>query len=160
MVEAASARVEKEAAERKAREDALVQSQWPKAIAGKNGVRFVVLKEGKGKPAAPGSIVKASYSGKTLLGGLTFVSTADAGKPYRGETPELFEFEVGKSKINPGLDAALAQMKKGEKRTLIIPAEQAYGRNGFYAKQRPNEKRFVIPPFALLVIEVEILDVR
>ena len=158
MVEAAAARVEKEAAERKAREDALVQSQWPNAVAGENGVRFVVLKEGKGKPAAPGSIVKASYSGKTLLGGLTFVSTADAGKPYRGAAPEPFEFEVGKTKINPGLDAALAQMKKGEKRLLIVPAEQAYGRNGFYAKQRPNEKRFVIPPFALLVIEVEILD--
>lgn len=160
MVEAASAQVEKETAERKNKEEELVQAQWPNVVAGENGVRSVVLKEGKGKPAAPGAIVKASYSGKILLSGLTFVSTADAGKPYRGETPEPFEFEVGQTKINLGLDAALALMKKGEKRTLIVPAEQAYGRNGFYAKQRPNEKRFVIGPFSLLVYEVEVLEIR
>lgn len=160
MVEAASAQVEKETAERKNKEEELVQAQWPNVVAGENGVRSVVLKEGKEKPAAPGAIVKASYSGKILLSGLTFVSTADAGKPYRGETPEPFEFEVGQTKINLGLDAALALMKKGEKRTLIVPAEQAYGRNGFYAKQRPNEKRFVIGPFSLLVYEVEVLEIR
>jgi peptidylprolyl isomerase len=159
MVGEAEARVAGEAAERKVREEELVKSRWPNAVAGENGVRFVILKEGREKPAAPGAIVRASYSGQALLSGLTFVGTADAGKPYRGEKPEPFDFEIGKTKINPGLDAALAQMKKGEKRTLIIPAEQAYGRNGFYAKQRPNEKRFVIPPFALLVIEVEILNI-
>ncbi len=160
MVEKAETRVAEEAAERKAREEELVRTQWPNAVAGENGVRFVVLKEGKGKSAASGSMVRASYSGKALLSGLTFVSTADAGKPYRGETPEPFDFEVGKTKINPGLDAALAHMKKGEKRTLIVPAEQAFGRVGFYAKQRPNEKRFVIAPFSMLVIEIEIIDVR
>ncbi len=160
MVEAAEIRVAKEAADRKTREEELVRTQWPNAAAGENGVRFVVIKEGKGKPAAPGSIVKASYSGKALLSGLTFVGTADAGKPYRGETPEPFEFEVGKTKINPGLDAVLAGMKKGEKRTIIVPAEQAYGRNGFYAKQRPNEKRFVIAPFSMLVYEIELLDIH
>jgi peptidylprolyl isomerase len=160
MVEAAEVRVAKEAAERKAREEELVQTQWPNAVAGEHGIRFVVLEEGKGKPAAPGAIVTASYSGKALLSGLAFVGTADAGKPYRGETPEPFEFEVGKTKINPGLDAALAQMKKGEMRRLILPAEQAYGRNGFYAKQRPNEKRFVIAPFSMLICEIEVLDIK
>ena len=60
----------------------------------------------------------------------------------------------------PIVDAALAQMKKGEKRTLIVPAEPAYGRNGFYAKQRPNEKRFVIAPFSMLVYEIEVLDIK
>jgi cyclophilin family peptidyl-prolyl cis-trans isomerase len=160
MVAEAETRVAKETAERKAREEEMVGSQWPKAVAGEEGVRFIVEKEGAGKPAVPGGIVKVSYSGKTLLSGLTFVGTADAGKPYRGETPEPFEFEVGKTKLNPGLDAALAQMKKGEKRTLIVPDEQAYGRNGFYAKSRPNEKRFVIAPFSMLVYEVEVLDIK
>ncbi len=160
MVAAAEDGVAKETAERTAREEELVQSRWPKTIAGENGVRFMILTGGQGKPAAAGMIIKAVYSGQSLLGGLTFVSTADAGKPYRGEMPEPFEFEVGKTKINPGLDAALGQMEKGEKRMLIVPAEQAYGRNGFYAKQRPKEKRFVIPPFSMLVYEVEILDIR
>jgi cyclophilin family peptidyl-prolyl cis-trans isomerase len=160
MVAAAEARVMKETAERKAREEELVAGQWPKAVAGENGVRFIINKEGTGKPPAAGAIVKASYAGKTLLSGLAFIGTADAGKPYRGETPEPFEFEIGKTKINPGLDAAFPQMKKGEKRTLIIPDDQAYGRNGFYSKSRPNEKRFVIGPFSMLVYEIEVLDIK
>ena len=160
MVADAEVRVAKEAVERKAREEEMVETQWPKAVAGEEGVRFVVEKEGAGKPAVPGGFVKALYFGKVLLSGSAFVSTADAGKPYRGEAPETFEFEVGKTKINPGVDAALAQMKKGEKRTLIVPAEPAYGRNGFYAKQRPNEKRFVIAPFSMLVYEIEVLDIK
>ena len=160
MVAEAEARVAKETAERKAREEEAVQAGWPKALAGENGIRFVIAREGAGKPAVPGGIVKASYSGKVLLTGAAFISTGDAGKPYRGEAPEAFEFEVGKTKLNVGLDAALAQMKKGEKRTLILPAEQAYGRNGFYAKQRPNEKRFVIAPFSTLVYEIEVLDIK
>jgi FKBP-type peptidyl-prolyl cis-trans isomerase len=45
-------------------------------------------------------------------------------------------------------------------RRLILPAEQAYGRNGFYAKQRPNEKRFVIAPFSMLICEIEVLDIK
>jgi FKBP-type peptidyl-prolyl cis-trans isomerase len=50
-------------------------------------------------------------------------------------------------------------MKKGEKRLLIIPSDQGYKTSGFYAKQRPGEKRFVISPNALLVYEVEVLDI-
>jgi FKBP-type peptidyl-prolyl cis-trans isomerase len=50
-------------------------------------------------------------------------------------------------------------MKKGEKRLLIVPAGQGYKASGFYAKQRPGEKRFVISPNTLLVYEVEVLDV-
>jgi cyclophilin family peptidyl-prolyl cis-trans isomerase len=160
MVAEAEVRVAKEAAERKAREEEAAQAGWPKALAGDNGIRYVIDREGAGKASAAGAIVKAVYSGKTLLGNLAFVSTADAGQPYRGETPESFEYEVGKTKINPGLDGALAQMKKGEKRTVILPDAQAYGRNGFYAKSRPGEKRFVIPPFSMLVYEIEVLELR
>ena len=35
-----------------------------------------------------------------------------------------------------------------------------YTANGFYAKQRPGEKRFVISPNTLLVYEVEVLDIK
>jgi peptidylprolyl isomerase len=160
MVAEAEARVAEETAERKAREEEAVQAGWPKALADENGIRFVIERESAGKAPAAGATIKAVYSGKTLLGNLAFISTADAGKPYRGETPEPFEFEVGKTKINPGLDAALAEMKKSEKRTLIVPADRAYGRNGFYAKQRPNEKRFVIAPFSMLVYEIELIDIK
>jgi len=50
-------------------------------------------------------------------------------------------------------------MKKGEKRLVIVPSDQAYGTGGFYARQREGEKRFVISPNTILVYEVELLDI-
>jgi FKBP-type peptidyl-prolyl cis-trans isomerase len=58
------------------------------------------------------------------------------------------------------MDAMVAQMRKGEKRTLIVPADQAYGKSGFYAKERKGEKRFVISPNEVLVYKIEIIDIE
>ena len=54
----------------------------------------------------------------------------------------------------------VAQMKKGEKRTLIIPGAQAYGIGGYYAKEVPGQKRFHISPNVTLIYEVEVLDIQ
>ncbi|MGZ5479609.1 MAG: peptidylprolyl isomerase [Candidatus Aminicenantales bacterium] len=160
MVEEAKARIVRADAERKAREDEFVRKSWPDAVPGENGLSFVIVREGQGRPSEPGAIVRASYSGKAPLAGKSFVSTADEGQPYWGETAEPFELTAGKPCVNPGLDAAIALMKKGESRLVIVPSSQGYGTSGFYAKQRPGEKRFVISPNTLLVYEVEVLDIR
>jgi peptidylprolyl isomerase len=158
-VEAARVRVAEADARKKAEEDAAIQQNWPNATALENGLKYVVLREGKGKPPVSGQKLRVAYSGRCMLSGKTFVSTAEEGKPYGGATPAPFDFELGKSKVNPGVDAAVALMKKGEKRLVIVPAALGYGRSGFYAKQRPNEKRFVISPNTLLVYEIELVDV-
>jgi peptidylprolyl isomerase len=160
MVKDAKARVIKAEAEKKAKEEELIRASWPDAVPGENGVSFVIVREGRGRPAEPGAIVRASYSGKAPLSGKSFVSTADLGKPYWGETAEPFEITAGEPCVNPGLDAAIARMKKGESRLVIVPGSQGYGTGGFYAKQKPGEKRFVISPNTLLVYEVEVLDIR
>jgi peptidylprolyl isomerase len=49
----------------------------------------------------------------------------------------------------PGMNEALIDMKKGEKRTLIIPPQLGYGEKGYPGK---------IPPNAFLVFEMELLD--
>ena len=158
MVEAAKVRVAEADVRKKAEEDAAVARNWPDAVALENGLRYVVLREGKGKVPATGRKVRAAYSGKCLLSGKSFVSTEDAGKPYWGETPAPFEFEAGKTKVNPGVDAAIALMKKGERRLVIVPAALGYGTSGFYARQRPGEKRFVISPNTMLVYKLEIVS--
>jgi cyclophilin family peptidyl-prolyl cis-trans isomerase len=158
MVEEARARVSEADARRKAEEEALILKNWPNAAAGEGGLKFIVLRKGRGKAPAPGERTKVSYTGKCLLSGKAFVSTAPDGTPYWGDTAQPFVYEIGKTTINPGLDAALAAMKQGEKRLLIVPAEMGYKTNGFYAKERPNEKRFVISPNTLLVYEVERLE--
>jgi len=158
MVEEAKLKVQKADAEKKAREEALVQAKWPEAVEGANGVKSMVLKPGQGNPPLPGATLKAAYSGLALLSEKAFVSTSEEGKPFWGDKPEPFEFVIGTTKVNPAVDAALASMKKAEKRRLIVPAAQGYKRSGFYAKERPGEKRFVISPETLLVYEIEVLD--
>jgi peptidylprolyl isomerase len=159
MVEEAKARLVKADAEKKAKEDQLVRTNWPGAVAAGDGLLYVIEKAGSGKPPRQGDTVKAVYTGKAPLADKAFVSTADQGKPYGAGTPEPFELVVGKPGVNPGLDAAIAAMAKGEKRLVIVPAALGYKASGFYAKQRPGEKRFVISPGTLLVYEVELLDI-
>jgi len=157
MVDDATARVKEDDAKRKQTEEETIAKNWPKAVSGGNGLKYIVLHEGKGERAAAGARLKLSYSGKTL-GGTAFVSTAEAGKPYWGDKPEPFEYVVGSTHVTPGFDASVAQMKKGEKRLLIVPADQGYGSPGFYAKEVKGEKRFHVSPDTILVYEVELVE--
>lgn len=159
MVEAAKVRVKEVDAKKKADEEAAIARNWPNAVALENGLKYVVLREGKGMIPVAGQKLRVAYSGKCVLSGKAFVSTEDGGKPYWGVTPAPFDFVVGKTKVDPGIDATVTLMKKREKRLVIVPAALAYGTSGFYAKQRPNEKRFVISPNTLLVYEIELLDI-
>jgi len=159
MVEEAKVRVAKADAEKKAREDELVRTDWPDAVDAGNGLKFVIVRPGAGERPLPGDKVRAAYTGRAPLAGKAFVSTADGGRPYWGDTAEPFEMTVGTPCVHPGLDAAIADMTKGEKRLVIVPAALGYKTSGFYARQRPGEKRFAISPNTLLVYEVEVLDI-
>ena len=110
LVEEAKVRVGRADAEKKAKEDELVRTSWPGAIAASDGLLYIVEKPGAGKPPRQGDTVKAIYSGQAPLAGKAFVSTADQGKPCGGGTPEPFEIVIGKPGVNPGLDAVLAAM--------------------------------------------------
>ena len=107
----------------------------------KSGLRYLVLKEGKGKPPAAGTRISAHYTG-TLASGKKFDSSRDRNEPIK--------FAVGKGFVIPGWDEALSQMKKGERRILIIPHKLGYGERGAGGGQ--------IPPFATLVFDVELVD--
>jgi len=119
---------------------ALIKNKWPDAKKTDSGLMYVVTKEGAGPKPKVGQKVKAHYTG-TLLDGKKFDSSKDRGTP--------FEFPVGKRRVIAGWDEAFLDMKKGEKRVLIIPYSLAYGERG-----RPP----VIPPKATLVFYVELID--
>jgi peptidylprolyl isomerase len=64
-----------------------------------------------------GDTVRIHYTG-TLQDGSTFDSS-------EGRDP--LEFKVGDGQIIPGLDNAMPGMSVGEKKTVDVPADEAYG---------------------------------
>ncbi|RBI74602.1 peptidylprolyl isomerase [Roseovarius sp. TE539] len=72
-----------------------------------------------------GDTVRIHYTG-TLTDGETFDSS-DGRDPL--------EFTVGSGQIIPGLDAALPGMAVGEKKTVQVPADDAYGQPDPNAQQ-------------------------
>ncbi|WP_111734217.1 FKBP-type peptidyl-prolyl cis-trans isomerase [Roseovarius amoyensis] len=75
--------------------------------------------------AKTGDTVRIHYTG-TLSDGSTFDSS---------EGREPLEFTIGSGQIIPGLDAALPGMTAGDKKTVEVPADQAYGEPDPNARQ-------------------------
>lgn len=106
-----------------------------------SGLQYIVLKEGKGEAPKATSRVKVHYHG-TLIDGTVFDSSVDRGEPT----------EFGVSQVIKGWTEGLQLMQPGSKYKFFIPQDLAYGAN-----PRPGGK---IKPFAALVFEVELLEVK
>jgi peptidylprolyl isomerase len=146
--------------EKKARnEAAIIKKNWPGAKLSPKGALVERRSAGSGPQPAAGQTVVARYTGR-FLDGRPFASSAEEGRPLPGQLAQPFEFVVGKTRLNPGLDEALAEMRKGERRRLILQGAAGYGRSGYTSPQKPGEKRFVISPNTTLVYEVEVLEIR
>lgn len=120
----------------------IIRHKYPTATRTNSGLLYLVRAPGSGQPPRIGDEVIAHYDGR-LLDGTPFDSTFRNGAPLT--------FRVGTGAVIKGWDEAFLTMRKGEKRTLIIPYWLAYG----VAGRSPS-----IPPRATLVFEVELLDIR
>ncbi len=87
----------------------------------------------------------------------TSFGSGESGVPGFVDPPQAFTVDAGKTKLNPGLDGAIAAMQPGERRVVIVPAAMGYGRAGLYTPETPGKRRFVVSPNALLVYDVEVL---
>jgi peptidylprolyl isomerase len=115
---------------------------------------------GKGNKPKDGSVLSIKYNGK-LIKGLSFVSSADQGKPMPGSKPVAFSHPMGKDELIKGLNEAIQDMKTGEKRLLVVPPDLAYGVNsGYYGKEISGQKRFVISPGETLILQVTLIKIR
>jgi peptidylprolyl isomerase len=159
LVEAARARVTA-ADERKARDEAaIIRKSWPKATVSAAGARFMIRRKGTGDPATPGQTLTARYTGR-FLDGRPFASSAEDGRPLPGTVSTPFEYEAGRTRVNPGVDEALLEMRAGERRTVIVQGAAGYGTSGYTSREEPGEKRFVIPPDTTLVYELTVIAIR
>ena len=107
-----------------------------------SGLRYLEHIQGEGETTKSGNTVIVHYSG-FLSDGRKFDSSHDRGRP--------FNFTLGENRVIKGWEEGLLNMKKGAKRTLIIPPELGYGSRGAGG---------VIPPDATLVFEVELVDFK
>jgi FKBP-type peptidyl-prolyl cis-trans isomerase len=105
-----------------------------------SGLQYEVITEGKGATPKKTDKVKVHYHG-TLVDGTVFDSSVERKEPA--------SFGVGQ--VIPGWTEALQLMKVGDKWKLTIPSELAYGARG-----TPGGP---IPPNAVLVFDVELLDI-
>lgn len=116
-----------------------IKNRYPDAVKTKTGLMYVVTKEGSGSESPKyGQNVTVHYEG-TLLNGKVFDSSLARREPAT--------FRIGQ--VIEGWNEALQTMKKGERRTLIIPPELGYGEYGY-----PG----VIPPNSYLIFDVELLS--
>jgi FKBP-type peptidyl-prolyl cis-trans isomerase len=107
-----------------------------------NGLYFMKKVSGKGKAVEKGSKVLVHYIGK-LIDGTDFDSSVERGEPI--------ELQVGAGQVIPGWEEALLLMRGGDKATVLIPSKLAYGSRGF---------GYVIPPYAPLIFEMEVVSVE
>ena len=111
-----------------------------------SGLQYEILKEANADATSPkaGTVVTVHYTGwlqEDGKQGKKFDSSVDRGQP--------FQFVLGVGQVIKGWDEGVADMKVGEKRRLILPAELGYGQRGAGS---------VIPPNATLIFDVELLE--
>ncbi len=107
-----------------------------------SGLRYIDERVGDGDAPQSGQTVIVNYTG-WLTNGTKFDSSVDRGQP--------FTFTLGQGQVIRGWDEAVASMKVGGKRRLIIPSDLGYGQRG----APPT-----IPPNATLIFDVELLGTR
>jgi peptidylprolyl isomerase len=98
------------------------------------------LIKGTGAVAKAGDSVTVNYVGVLYKSGKVFNASWEAKRP--------FPFVLGEGQVIPGWDKGVVGMRVGGRRELIIPAAEAYGKEG-----RPPS----IPPNSALVFVVDLL---
>ena len=98
--------------------------------------------KGTGPGAKPGDTVIVNYVGVSFSTGEEFDASWDTG--------QAFPVQLGAGQVIPGWEKGLLGIKKGGRRKLTIPPEQAYGAQGAPPAIGPNETLvFVIDALAI-----------
>jgi peptidylprolyl isomerase len=99
--------------------------------------------KGSGPGAKPGDTVIVDYVGVSFSTGQEFDASWDTGQP--------FPVQLGAGNVIEGWEKGLVGIKKGGRRKLTIPPEQAYGADGAPPAIGPNET---------LVFVIDALDIQ
>jgi FKBP-type peptidyl-prolyl cis-trans isomerase len=114
----------------------------PPADTAANALETSTLIEGEADGATPDQILTVHYIGY-LPDGTVFDQSWERGQP--------FTFQLGAGRVIKGWDNGLAGAKVGERRHLVIGADNGYGASG-----SPP----AIPPNSPLAFDVDIVDIQ
>lgn len=122
----------------------LVARVYNGALDDESGIRYLIRKPGKGT-ATPqkDQIVTVNFEGRLLETEAIIESSSTHEGPYN--------FRFGEGLVMTGWEAGIKGMRKGEKRTLIIPYWLGYGDKGIRGR---------IPRRATLVYDIELVDFK
>jgi FKBP-type peptidyl-prolyl cis-trans isomerase len=107
-----------------------------------SGLRYQIIQKGNGKQAEKGKGVSVHYKGM-LTDGTVFDSSYQRKQPI--------DFTLGVGQVIRGWDEGIQLLKVGDKARFVIPSDLAYGSQGAGG---------VIPPNAILIFDVELMDVK
>ncbi|MGG5577031.1 peptidylprolyl isomerase [Myroides sp. C15-4] len=107
-----------------------------------SGLRYQMIVNGSGAKAEKGKTVAVHYKG-ALDNGTEFDNSYKRKKPI--------EFPLGMGHVIEGWDEGIALLRVGDKARFVIPSYLGYGERGAGG---------VIPPNAILVFDVELMDVK
>lgn len=99
------------------------------------------------RTAQTGDVIVINYAGR-LENGTEFDSSYKRGQPL--------VFELGLGQVISGWDEGLMGVKKGDKKTLTIPADKAYGSQEI---KDPQTGKVIIPANSTLIFDVEVVEV-
>ncbi|MEN8149274.1 MAG: FKBP-type peptidyl-prolyl cis-trans isomerase [Planctomycetota bacterium] len=120
-----------------------VEKAEPEVHETASGIRYWILKPGKGARPRPGDEVSVHYAGR-LKSGVQFDSSYVRGTP--------FTFMLGTGGVIAGWDEGVALMNVGAKYRFHIPAKLAYGAN--------PPRGSAISPNSDLIFEIELLAIK
>ncbi|MBO5100381.1 MAG: peptidylprolyl isomerase [Treponema sp.] len=124
-----------------AKKIAEVEKAFPGYEKDVNGIYFKTTKEGSGNKIGGRKNVACEYKGY-LVDGRVFDQS-------KGRGP--LEFVTAGGQMIPGFDIMVQDMKLGEKRTIVVPSDLAYGDQGY-----PG----VIPGGAYIAFDIEVVRAR
>lgn len=117
-----------------------VKVKKPKTMKTASGLEYTITSKGNGKKPQNGDKVKVHYTGK-LTNDTVFDSSVKRGQP--------FEFKLGAGQVIKGWDEAFLLLQVGDKATIKLPPDIAYGANA----------QGSIPANSTLIFDIELLDV-
>lgn len=106
-----------------------------------SGLRYFVMEEGSGESPEEGQPVRMHYT-IWLEDGTRLDSSLDTGEPVA--------FAVGSEQVFPGWNAAVREMRVGDKWQVVVPPDLALGEEG---------AGDVIPPNSTLILQLDLLEI-